>query len=111
RIPLDVSISLLSSATLKDRERVHLHAYTSSPIATVTLYDEKQVGPGLTVFARLRLSDPVLLLPGDRCIIRQFSPVVTIGGGIVLDAAPLAKGTQQKFLQRLASGDALSVLR
>jgi len=108
---LDVSLSLLSSATLKDRARVHLHAYTSETIATVTLYDEKQIGPGQTVFARLRLSDPILLLPGDRFIIRQFSPVVTIGGGIVLDAAPLAKGTQQKFLQRLASGDALSVLR
>jgi selenocysteine-specific elongation factor len=108
---LDVSLSLLSSATLKDRARVHLHAYTSETIATVTLYDEKQVGPGQTVFARLRLSDPILLLPGDRFIIRQFSPVVTIGGGIVLDAAPLAKGTPQKFLQRLASGDALSVLR
>ena len=109
---LDVSLSLLYSAKpLKDRARVHLHAYTSETIATVTLYDEKQIGPGLTVFARLRLSDPVLLLPGDRFIIRQFSPVVTIGGGIVLDAAPLAKGTPQKFLQRLASGDALSVLR
>src|SRR6266478_5206836 len=108
---LDVSLSLLSSATLKDRARVHLHAYTSETIATVTLYDEKQIGPGQTVFARLRLSDPILLLPGDRFIIRQFSPVVTIGGGIVLDAAPLAKGTPQKFLQRLASGDALSVLR
>ena len=109
---LDVSLSLLYSAKpLKDRARVHLHAYTSETIATVTLYDEKQIGPGLTVFARLRLSDPVLLLPGDRFIMRQFSPVVTIGGGIVLDAAPLAKGTPQKFLQRLASGDALSVLR
>jgi len=112
---VDVSLSLLSSAKpLKDRARVHLHAYTSETIATVTPYDEKQVGSGQSVFARLRLSDPVLLLPGDRFIIRQFSPVVTIGGGLVLDVAPLAKvakGTQQKFLQRLASGDPLSVLR
>src|SRR6266700_1206474 len=108
---LDVSLSLLSSATLKDRARVHLHADTSATIATVTPYDEQQIGPGPTALAQLRLNDPVLLLPGDRFIIRKFSPVVTIGGGIVLDAAPLAKGTQQKFLQRLASGDALSVLR
>jgi selenocysteine-specific elongation factor len=112
---LDVSLSLLHSAKpLKDRTRVHLHAYTSETIAAITVYDEEQVGPGQTVFARLRLSDPVLLLPGDRFIIRQFSPVVTIGGGIVLDAAPLAKGVkggQQKFLQSLAAGDALSVLR
>src|SRR6266480_4755094 len=112
---LDVSLSLLYSAKpLKDRARVHLHAYTSETIATVTLYDEKQIGPGLTVFARLRLSDPVLLLPGDRFIIRQFSPVVTIGGGIVLDAAPVRKtanNAHQEFLQVLASGDPASILR
>jgi selenocysteine-specific elongation factor len=112
---LDVSLSLLHSAKpLRDGGHVHLHAHTSETIATVALYDEKQVGPGQTVFARLRLSDPILLLPGDRFIIRQFSPVVTIGGGIVLDTAPLAKvvkGGQQKFLQSLAAGDPLSVLR
>ena len=112
---LDVSLSLLYSAKpLKDRARVHLHAYTSETIATVTLYDEKQIGPGLTVFARLRLSDPVLLLPGDRFIIRKFSPVVTIGGGAVLDAAPLRrvpKSAQRSFLGILASGDPTSVLR
>ncbi|HEX2713575.1 MAG TPA: SelB C-terminal domain-containing protein, partial [Candidatus Acidoferrales bacterium] len=34
---------------------------------------------------QLRLDDPVLALPGDRFILRQFSPVVTIGGGVVLD--------------------------
>src|SRR5436309_1863933 len=111
----DVSLSLLYSAKpLKDRARVHLHAYTSETIATVTLYDEKQIGPGLTVFARLRLSDPVLLLPGDRFIIRKFSPVVTIGGGAVLDAAPLRrvpKSAQHSFLGILASGDPTSVLR
>ncbi|HEV2717937.1 MAG TPA: EF-Tu/IF-2/RF-3 family GTPase, partial [Terriglobales bacterium] len=112
---LDVSLSLLHSAKpLKDRARVHLHAYTSETIATVTLYDERQIAPGQTAVAQLRLNDPVLLLPGDRFIIRQFSPVVTIGGGAVLDAAPLRKAeksAQQKFLEILASSDAPSVLR
>src|SRR3989442_4794225 len=54
------------------------------------------------------------LLPGDRFIIRQFSPVVTIGGGIVLDAAPVRKtanNAHQEFLQVLASGDPASILR
>ena len=112
---LDVSLSLLHSAKpLKDRARVHLHAYTSETIATVTLYDERQIAPGQTAFAQLRLNDPVLLLPGDRFIIRQFSPVVTIGGGAVLDATPLRKAeksVQQRFLGILASSDAPSVLR
>ena len=41
--------------------------------------------PGGTAYARIVLRDPALLLPGDRFIIRMFSPVITIGGGIVLD--------------------------
>jgi selenocysteine-specific elongation factor len=41
--------------------------------------------PGTAAYVRLLLHDPALLLPGDRFIIRMFSPVVTIGGGVVLD--------------------------
>jgi len=112
---LDVSLSLLHSAKpLKNRARVHLHAHTSETIATVVLYDEKQIAPGQTALGQLRLSDPVLLLPGDRFIIRQFSPVATIGGGAVLDTAPVRKtanNAQQEFLQVLASGDPASILR
>ena len=84
---IDVALSLLPSAKpLKDHARVHLHAYTSETIASVSLYNKKQVAPGETCFAQLRLAEPALLLPGDRFIIRQFSPVLTIGGGLVLDA-------------------------
>jgi selenocysteine-specific elongation factor len=89
---IDVSLTLLHSARpLKDRARVHLHAYTSEVIAEVRLYGVKQVAPGEQVLAQLRMEAPGLLLPGDRFIIRQFSPVITIGGGIVLDASPQAK--------------------
>ena len=93
---LDVSLSVLPSArVLKDRARVHLHAYTSETIAEVVLYAAKELKPGESGFAQLRLVEPVLLLPGDRFILRQFSPVVTIGGGVVIDAAPLARRTKQ----------------
>jgi selenocysteine-specific elongation factor len=105
----DASLSLVPVARpLKDRARVHLHAHTSETIATVVLSGKKQVAPGESVFAQLRLNDPVLLLPGDRFIIRQFSPVITIGGGVVLDGAPLpkvAKDAQQSFLRLLAKND------
>ena len=85
----DAWLSLLPSAkALKNRARVHLHAYTSEGIAELALYGKKQIGPGESDFAQLRLAEPLLLLPGDRFIIRQFSPVITIGGGVVLDAAP-----------------------
>jgi len=89
---VDVELSLLpSSKPLKDRARVHFHSYTSETIATVVLYGKKQVGPGETAFAKLRLGEPTLLLPGDRFIIRQFSPVVTCGGGVVIENAPPKK--------------------
>ncbi len=109
---MDVSLSLLPSAKpLKDRARVHLHAYTFETIATVALYDKQQVLPGETAFAQLRLAEPTLLLPADRFIMRQFSPVVTIGGGVVLDASPIPRMPElEAFLKILAAGDAPSVL-
>jgi selenocysteine-specific elongation factor len=86
---VDVELSLLPSAKpLKDRARVHFHSYTSETIAGVVLYGKKQVGPGESAFAQLRLSEATLLLPGDRFIIRQFSPVITSGGGVVIENAP-----------------------
>ena len=113
---LDVSLTLLPSAKpLKDRARVHLHAYTFETIATVVLFSErygqKQVSPGETAMAQLRLAEPTLLLPGDRFIVRHFSPVVTIGGGVVLDASPISRMPGlEGFLQTLAEGDAQSIL-
>jgi selenocysteine-specific elongation factor len=63
--------------------------------------------PGESGLARLKLDDPLLLLPGDRFIIRQFSPVITIGGGRVLDAAeePHKSKTAERlsFLQAIAN--------
>jgi selenocysteine-specific elongation factor len=110
---LDVSLSLLPSAKpLKDRARVHLHAYTFETIATASLVGQKQVMPGESALAQLRLAQPSLLLPGDRFIIRQFSPVTTIGGGMVLDAAPVARmAGREAFLQTLAEGDPQAILR
>lgn len=88
----DVKLSLLGSGkTLKEGSRVHLHAFTSEAIASVSFYARKQLQPGEDGFAQLRLRAPMLLLPGDRFIIRQFSPVVTIGGGVVLENDPPAR--------------------
>jgi len=108
----DVLLTLLPSAKpLRDRARVHLHAYTSETMATVALLGKKQVSPGETALAQLRLGEPTLLLPGDRFIMRQFSPVVTIGGGVVLDASPILRWPgREAFLKVLASGDAQSIL-
>jgi selenocysteine-specific elongation factor len=85
---LDTRIALLRSAKpLKNRARVHFHQGTAEAIAEVILLDgANQLAAGESAFVQLRLDKPVLVLPGDRFILRQFSPVVTIGGGTVLDA-------------------------
>src|SRR6185312_8002769 len=70
--------------------------------------------PGESAYAELRLREPGLVLPGDRFILRQFSPVVTIGGGVVLDAAPKwkkpAAAERAAFLRILENGSERDVL-
>jgi selenocysteine-specific elongation factor len=86
---VDARITPLASAPpLKDRARVHFHQGTAEAIAEVILLNDggAELAAGGSAFAQLRLDKPLLLLPGDRFILRRFSPVVTIGGGTVLDA-------------------------
>jgi selenocysteine-specific elongation factor len=92
---LDARIELLRSAPpLKNRSRVHFHHGTSEMIAEVILLEAEILAPGGKAFAQLRLAEPVLALPGDRFILRRFSPVTTIGGGSVLD--PIAPAHRRK---------------
>ena len=84
---VDCRLDLLRSAKpLKHRAPVHFHSGTAEVEAEVRLLGGATVLPaGGTAYARLVLREPALLLPGDRFIIRKFSPVVTIGGGVVVD--------------------------
>ncbi|HUI82973.1 MAG TPA: selenocysteine-specific translation elongation factor [Candidatus Binatia bacterium] len=103
---ISVALDLLGSAKpLRDRARVHLHCFTAETVAEVSLLRTKQLQPGESGLARLKLDSPMLLLPGDRFIIRQFSPVITIGGGRVLDATEFA--TRTKVAERFAFLDTL----
>jgi selenocysteine-specific elongation factor len=111
---VDVQLKLQSSAPrpLKSRTRVHFHSNTMETVAEITLHGVKQLAPGPEAFARLKLPEAALLLPGDRFIIRQFSPVVTIGGGVVLDPAPVPRMPEHDiFLKTLAAGDPEPMLR
>ena len=110
---IDVQLRLLQSAprAIKDRTRVHFHCNTMEAVAEIVLPEGKQIARGAEVFARLKLSAPSLLLPGDRFIIRQFSPVVTIGGGTVLDAAPVTRSFKpDRFLDVFANGSRAEIL-
>lgn len=82
---LTVDLELLASAPpLKSGAPLHLHALSAETVARVTLFDAPRLAPGGRGFARLRLAEPLPLIPGDRFIVRQFSPLTTIGGGRVL---------------------------
>jgi selenocysteine-specific elongation factor len=84
---VDARVSLLGSAQpLKDRARLHFHQGTAETTAEAVLLEGAKIKPGQSALAQLRLSKPVLVLSGDRFILRQLSPVTTIGGGIVLDS-------------------------
>jgi selenocysteine-specific elongation factor len=107
---IDVRLELLPSAKkMKQGARVHFHAGTAETIAEVFLHGEKELLPGGSAVANLKLQDEILVLPADRFIVRQFSPVVTIGGGAVLD--PLARRPMLRdtgrvaFLETLERGD------
>jgi selenocysteine-specific elongation factor len=86
---VDARLQLLPTArALKLRTLVHLHAGTAETIAEMRLLDGASLQPGESAWVRLRLREGLLLLPGDRCILRQFSPVVTIGGATVGEIDP-----------------------
>jgi selenocysteine-specific elongation factor len=112
---VDVRLQLLVSAPkLKHRARVHFHAGTTETIAEVFLYGQTVLAPGDRALAHLHLHDEALLLPGDRFIVRQFSPVITIGGGVVLDPLarrPTLRDTERAaFLETLEKGERGAIL-
>ena len=75
---LDCRLELLPAVKLKNRSPVHFHSGSANVEAEIRYLAEAG-------WARITLKEPVLVLPGDRFIIRRFSPVVTIGGGVVID--------------------------
>jgi selenocysteine-specific elongation factor len=86
--------------------RARLHHGTRATNARVRLFDREELGPGQSAFARLRLEEPLVVLPGDRFVLRSLGPQVTVGGGTVLDAAPGGRRPEPGWLEALESGDA-----
>jgi selenocysteine-specific elongation factor len=85
----DVSLELLStSGALPSRKRIRFHVGTTELIGHAVLLGQDVLQPGDTAFARIRLEKPAFALPGDRFIVRQYSPMTTLGGGEILDAHP-----------------------
>lgn len=91
----DVQLTMLPQAGLSHGARVRVHQGTAEWLARVALAgDGVAIAPGGSAAVRLRFERPAVLTRGDRLIIRSYSPLVTIGGGVVLDPLPLRAGVR-----------------
>lgn len=88
---LDVRLEVLpdSPFRLKNGSWVHLYLGAAEILAKVVLIDTDELAAGQSGFAQLRVLEPITAMVGDCFVLRFYSPMVTIGGGQVLDPAPL----------------------
>jgi selenocysteine-specific elongation factor len=73
---------------LKSQMRIRIHIHTSEVLGRLILMEKKEIPAGENGLVQVRLENPVYLSYRDRFIIRQFSPQITIGGGLVLETNP-----------------------
>ena len=87
---LDVHLEHLADAPrpLKTRNRIRFHAGTAEIMGRISLIGRDVLEPGESSFAQIRLEEPIVVLPRDRFVIRSYSPIITIGGGEILDIMP-----------------------
>jgi selenocysteine-specific elongation factor len=89
-VAFDVHVELLRSAPapIVRRKRIRFHIGTAEVMGYVVLLGQDELQPGQAAFAQVLLERPAFALPGDRFIIRQYSPMLTLGGGEILDGRP-----------------------
>jgi selenocysteine-specific elongation factor len=103
---LDARIQLLESASpLEHGARLRLYHGTRASNARVRLLDREELLPGGNALSRLILQEELVALPGDRFVLRSLSPQVTVGGGTVLDPAPIRRRPERGWLEALESRD------
>ena len=88
---LDVKLTNLrdSGRTITNDMQVHLYHGAAVMLAKVVLLDRDALEPGESGYAQLRMTEPIASKNGDRFVIRFYSPLETIGGGVILDDAPM----------------------
>jgi selenocysteine-specific elongation factor len=87
---VDVLLKYLASnkKPIKNRTRIRFHTGTSEILGNLVLLDNEELQPGDETAVQLRLDAPVALVKDDRFVIRSYSPIRTIGGGMVLNPIP-----------------------
>ena len=92
-----------SQRTILSGSQVHLYHGSAVRLCKVVLLDRDALQPGESCYAQLRLTEEIAAKRGDRFVIRFYSPLETIGGGVVLDDLPRRhKRGDQAVLEALA---------
>ena len=113
---LDVRLNVLpgSKRVLTNHSRLHLFTGTSEILCRAVLLDKEEIGPGESGFVQLRLEEEIALRRGDKFVVRFYSPMETIGGGVVLEPNPKRKRRFQpeviEELKRKESGSSEDVI-
>ena len=86
---MDVRVRLLPQAPpLTHGARIRFYLGSAEAIGRVALIDRQALEPGQETIAQLRLERPLVADAGDPFVLRRYSPMLTIGGGVVLNAHP-----------------------
>lgn len=113
---LDVKVDILKSSmrVLTNHTRLHLFTGTSEILCRAVLLDKEEIGPGESGYVQLRLEEEIALRRGDKFVIRFYSPMETIGGGVVLEPNPAIHRRFQEpvieELKRKESGSSIDVI-
>ena len=99
--------------SLEHGQRVRVHLGTAEALARIALFSDDLPAPGRPALAQLRLEAPVVARSGDRFVVRSYSPLTTIAGGVVLEPRPPKRkrlsARERDALGRLARGGAEAV--
>lgn len=94
-------IEVLSSSPIpiKHGQRIHLHIGTADLIARVLLLEDHSIEPSTQGYAQIKLESLTVCQRLERFIIRRYSPLITIGGGVVLDGNPKRERVKRSKLR------------
>ncbi len=90
---LDVNLHVLESSmrVLTNHMRLHLFTGTSEILCRAVLLDKEEIGPGESGYVQLRLEEEIAVRRGDKFVVRFYSPMETVGGGVILEPNPSIK--------------------
>jgi selenocysteine-specific elongation factor len=101
-------LDLLADAKpLKEQTRIRFHHLSAELLGSIRFVDQTaELKPGSSAYIQVRLESPVVAVAGDRFVIRRYSPALTVGGGVILDAhlPKLSRNTRTELLDTLANG-------